>query len=111
MRACKRGSCRDFEVVLLLRCHLLTLGVHVVLQVTLCEQLQGYLGRFQAEADKAAAEQAPKAEIAPLQGMVMYSKKKVHPCFKGLRHAVGSLSQSLLRVDADWYSPNGPVST
>ncbi len=43
--------------------------------MTLCEQVQAYLSRFQS--DKAAAEEPVKADIAPLQGMAIYSKKKV----------------------------------
>ncbi len=47
------------------------------MQVTLCEQVQAYLSRFQSDSDKAAAEAPAKADIAPLQGMAIYSKKKV----------------------------------
>ena len=45
-------------------------------QVTLCEQVQGYLSRFQ-ESNKSAAAAPAKADIAPLQGMAIYSKKQV----------------------------------
>lgn len=47
-------------------------------QITLCEQVQGYLSNYMAN-DKAAADAAAadKADITPLQGMAIYQKKKV----------------------------------
>ena len=48
------------------------------MQITLCEQVQGYLSNYMAN-DKAAADAAAadKADITPLQGMAIYQKKKV----------------------------------
>jgi hypothetical protein len=47
-------------------------------QITLCEQVQGYLSNYLAS-DKGAEDAAggDKADITPLQGMAIYKKKEV----------------------------------
>lgn len=46
------------------------------MQVTLCEQVQGYLSKYMDnKADGDAA--AEKAEVKPLDGMAIYTKKRV----------------------------------
>lgn len=66
-----------------------------MLQITLCEQVQGYLSNYMAN-DKAAADAAAadKADITPLQGMAIYQKKKV--CFRDITH--GACNSKARRV-------------
>ena len=52
----------------------------VSVQLTLCEQVKGYLGRFATEDKSAGAETAAAAEIKPLEGMTLFSRKKVSQC-------------------------------
>lgn len=48
-------------------------------QVTLCEQLQGYLTKHQDAAKSAEGSMGDKAAVAPLDGMAIYTRKKVLP--------------------------------
>ncbi len=48
-------------------------------QVTLCEQLQGYLTKHQDAAKSAEGSMGDKAAVAPLDGMAIYTRKKVPP--------------------------------
>ena len=70
-----RGCCRQAVCACLCERRLGAGGA----QVTLCEQLQGYLAKYQDAAKSADGSPGGRAAVAPLDGMAIYTRKKVPP--------------------------------